>query len=247
MLAQRYPTAYDGIAAGAPALEMPKLAASIFWPQQQMNMMDIYPYGCELDEITQAAISTCDGLDGVVDGLVTNVEECLATFDPFTLVGTVVNCSQTGDEVTISASAASVVNASWGGVIFAAGKKVWHGYNPGSDLTGAQSYQAGIASTNCSSTGKCVSDPNVLGTQWLQLFVAKDPSFHVGNLTHEEFDSLVHDGHQEFQSLISTNDADLSRFRDVGGKMITFHGLVSSSSHLSVAVQLLTCCNRTIA
>ncbi|KAH8669391.1 Tannase/feruloyl esterase [Ilyonectria robusta] len=225
MLAQRYPTAYDGIAAGAPALEMPKLAASIFWPQQMMNMMGEYPHSCELDAITQAAISTCDKLDGVVDGLIADVESCLATFDPFQLVGTPIYCPQTDKEMQISSTAASVVNATWQGPVSASGKQIWYGFNPGSDLTGAMSYQPGIATTNCSSDGKCVSQPNVLGAQWLQLFVAKNPNFDIGNLTHEKFDALINFGHQQFESFISTYEPDLSEFRDAGGKMLTFHGL----------------------
>lgn len=228
MLAQRYPTAYDGIAAGAPALEIPKLTASIFWPQQIMNMMGEYPYGCELDAITQAAISTCDKLDNVVDGLIADVESCLATFDPFQLVGTTTYCSQTRSEIQISSTAASVVNATWQGPVSASGKQIWYGFNPGSDLTGSMSYQPGIATTNCSSGGNCVSQPNVIGRQWLRLFVAKDSNFEIGNLTHETFDALINAGHQEFESFISTYDPDLSDFRAAGGKMITFHGLVSN-------------------
>lgn len=68
----------------------------------------------------------------------------------------------------------------------AAGRQVWHGFGPGSDLTGVWLYRDGIAGANCSSSGDCVGQPNVLGTQWLRLFVAKDPSFEIGNLTHKE-------------------------------------------------------------
>lgn len=112
----------------------------------------------------------------------------------------------------------------------AAGRQVWHGFGPGSDFTRVRLYRAGIAAANCSSSGDCVGQPNVLGTQWLRLFVAKDPSFEIGNLRYEGFDSLVHAGIQEYESPISTNDSDLSRFRDAGGKMLTFHGLVSNPS-----------------
>lgn len=228
MLAQRYPIAYDGIAAGAPALEIPLLAASIFWPQQQMNMMGQYPYMCELDAIVQAAMSGCDPLDGIVDGVISDVGACLSCFSPFQLVGTFIECLQTGSEIQISKAAADIVNTTWGDVVAANGKKVWHGFNPGADLTGSQSSQPGIAATKCSTNGGgCVGDPNVLGTQWLQLFVAKDPNMELGNLTQEAFDSLIYAGLQEYQSLLGTYDADLSRFRDAGGKMLTFHGLVS--------------------
>lgn len=68
MLAQRYPTSFDGIATGAPAIYWNDIFPSFLWPQQFMNMLGEYPHACELQAITAAAVSACDGLNGVVDG-----------------------------------------------------------------------------------------------------------------------------------------------------------------------------------
>lgn len=228
MLAQRFPKSYDGIAAGAPAINLPKIAASIFWPQQKMNMMGEYPYACEIDAITQAATAICDKLDGIVDGVVADVDGCLARVDPLSFVGKVTNCSQTGALLSITAAAATVASATWKANETRHGEKISYGFAPSADLTGTRSYIAGIAATDCSSSSDgCVGQPVLLGSQWFQLFVAKDPTFNVGNLTYDEYSSLVRAGVQEYDYLFSTNDADLSRFRDAGGKMLTFHGLVS--------------------
>lgn len=191
-------------------------------------MMGNYPHGCELDAISTAAISACDGLDGVVDGVITDPDACLDNFDPFQLVGTSINCSETDSQIQISAAAAAVCNATWHGALTADGRQTWHGLSPGADLTGsspAANGQPGLVATNCSS-GTCVGSPNILGLQWLQLFVAKDPDFSFDNLTHAEFDRLVHASKQEFRSIINTDDPDLSAFRNAGGKMVSFHGLV---------------------
>ncbi|KAL1859956.1 hypothetical protein Plec18170_001904 [Paecilomyces lecythidis] len=230
MLAQRYPTAYDGIAVGAPAIYWTEFFASIQWPQQFMNMLDIYPYGCELDAITNAAIAACDGLDGVTDGIIMETDGCLASFDPFQLVGKTINCTEAGGKLNISAAAAAVTNATWNGPITADGRNVWYGLNPGADLTGNSptSYgQPGIVATNCT-TGTCTGAPSFLGLQWLQYFVVKDPDFDVSNLTHVEFDRLAHLSTQIYSSTISTDDPDLSTFRDSGGKLISFHGLADN-------------------
>lgn len=241
MLAQRYPTAYDGIAAGAPAIYWTELFSTIQWPQQFMNIIGHYPYGCELDAISAAAISDCDGLDGVVDGVISDPDACLASFDPFQLVGTSIDCLQADGQIQISFAAAAVSNATWHGASTADGRPLWHGLSPGADLTGdgpSANGQRGIAATNCSS-GTCVGAPNALGSQWLQLFVAKDPNFHFGNLTHAEFDRIVHASRQEFTSLINTDDPDLSAFRNAGGKMVSFHGLVCCSQAVGLLVRSL--------
>ncbi|RKK82623.1 hypothetical protein BFJ71_g15211 [Fusarium oxysporum] len=229
MLAQRFPTAYDGIAAGAPAIHWTEFFPSMQWPQQVMNELDKYPFGCEMDAITAAAVEACDRLDGVVDGVISHVDDCLSTFDPFSIVGKRVQCAQINKTaMRVSHSAAVIVSATWRGMSTTDGKRIWHGLNPGSDLTGnspASYGQPGVAATaNCSTSG-CRGAPNILGLQWLQLFIARAPAKDISNLTRADFIDFVNAGRQQFTSIIGTTDADLSRFRDAGGKLISFHGL----------------------
>jgi len=236
MLAQRYPTAYDGIAAAAPAIYIPEFLPIIQWPQQIMNELGHYPFSCELDAIRAAAIAACDDLDGLADGVINRNYQCLHTFDPYSLVGQTIKCAQplNGTEIQISEAAAAVVNASWTGMTTEKGKVTWPGFRADADLTGNDPTTLsgiGIAkTTNCTLAGGCVGDPNSLGTQWLGLFVAKDPDFDYLNLTRAEWDDLVFYGIQQLDSIWGTADPDLSRFRDAGGKMVTFHGLVSCAS-----------------
>lgn len=228
MLAQRYPTAYDGIVAGAPAIYWTEFFPSIQWPQQFMEMTGKYPHGCEIDAIVAGALSACDGLDGVMDGVIAKSTDCLGHFDPFALIGDSFHCQQTNSTMRITEAAAAVVNATWQGMTTEQGERAWYGLLPPADLTGNSptSYgQPGVAATNCTA-GTCTGQPVILGLQWLQLFVAKDPTLDFSNLTHAEFDTLVHQSGQEYRSIIGTDDPDLTRFRNAGGKMITFHGLV---------------------
>lgn len=188
-----------------------------------MNLAGEYPQGCELDELTAAAISACDGLDGVVDGLVSNIKAC--DFDAFTLVGTVFNCSTTGMNIKISQIAVEVANSTLAGPRTADGRFLWYGPNIGADLSGTLTTQA-IASTTCTTDGTCVGAPDPLGTQWITLFIEKNPNFNLANMTNMQFDEIVHAGRQQYYSIIETDDADLSGFKAAGGKMMTYHGLV---------------------
>ncbi|RYP46166.1 hypothetical protein DL768_007596 [Monosporascus sp. mg162] len=226
-LAQRYPTAYDGIAAGAPAIYWNELFVYLQWPQQVMSELGKFPYGCELDAITAAAVSACDGLDGVVDGTIAHVSECLDTFDPFSVVGETISCAQrNGTEMAISEAAAFVANATWHGRTTADGKHFYHGIRPGAAMTGNSSSLA-LATTNCTETG-CTGSPNALGELWVQLFLAKNPEVDVMNLTRAEFDGLASSGRYPYKSLMDTSDPDLTKFREAGGKMVTFHGLADN-------------------
>lgn len=225
MLAQRYPDAYDGIVAGAPAIHFPRLQPNIYWPNQFMNMNDAVPYPCELDDIRAAAIKACDEFDDVVDGVIGEPNACLDKFNPFDLAGKSIKCPEDSSR-EISPAAAAVVNATWQGMTSADGRRTGYRFSLAADLTGndpAFEGTLGPFAINCTS-GACDGQPNPQVLQRLQVFAAADPSLDISSLSHAQFDALVHSGVQRYSSIIGT---DLSVFRDARGEMVTYHGLVN--------------------
>lgn len=238
MLAQRYPNAYDGIAAAAPAFNWAQFIPATTWTQIMMRIIGSFPPKCELDAITDAAVAACDPLDGVTDGLISDPEAC--SFDPFPMVGKAVNCSTTGEQVTISQESAEIANLTWTGPRKTNGEFLWYGVDYQSRLTssGAVAVTAadlGYASTTCSSNGTCVGVPIGLGELWFKFFVEKDPEWDYTMVDSiYEYSRLFEASVQQYNSIIGTTDADLSSYRDAGGKLITYHGLVSSQQRQSI-------------
>lgn len=234
MLAQRFPDAYDGIAAAAPAFNWGQFIPAAAWAQAMMEVTGQFPPKCEMDALTDAVVAACDPLDGVTDGLISDPEAC--SFDPFAMVGKVVNCTATGEEVTISQASADIANLTWTGPRKANGEFLWYGVDYQARLTGADAptgttSDLGYASTTCSANGTCVGAPTGLGEGWLQYFVRKDPEWNYTLISSvDEYANMFHASVQQFDSIIGTSDADLSGFRDAGGKLITYHGLVSSQT-----------------
>lgn len=110
MLAQRYPDAFDGIAASAPAINWSNFVFSDYWPSLVMRLLGEFPPACEFDAISAAALHTCDGLDGVVDGIIADIDACC--FNPMSMVGKAINCSTlNGVSRTISSAAATIIKA----------------------------------------------------------------------------------------------------------------------------------------
>jgi feruloyl esterase len=105
MMAQRYPEAYSGILAAAPAIYFERLIVGGYWPQFVMNWLSVYPSDCELGAIADAAVEACDVLDGVTDGIVAAAGLC--NFDASPLIGKEISC-QDGSKVKLSASAVKI-------------------------------------------------------------------------------------------------------------------------------------------
>ncbi|KAF7560347.1 hypothetical protein G7046_g3804 [Stylonectria norvegica] len=221
MLAQRYPDVYDGIVASAPAINWSELFSSIYWPYHILNHLGQNPRACELAYLTRAAVLACDANDGVVDGVISDTESC--DFNASTAVGDTFYCDETDSKIQISSAAAVVANAVWSGPRDTSGRFLWHGLGYGSDLEGiSQTHNA--ADTGCrDTTYKAFPTPFV--TEWIRLFLEKDPSFDANNITGQDFDRFFHSAVSQYTSMLGTNDPDLSAFRDAGGKLLTFHGL----------------------
>ncbi|KAI0376685.1 tannase and feruloyl esterase [Hypomontagnella monticulosa] len=230
MLAQRYPKAFDGISANAPGIQWSDIFFNMAWAESYMRMKSVFPHGCELDAITAAAVSKCDELDGVSDGIIANVDDCKKAFDPFEVVGKTINCSDTGKTMKISKGASEIVNATWGGIFSATtGERLFPGLDPGADLTCNTLGENGlscVATTDCSS-GSCVPVSNGFGATWIRLFLERDPNFNM-NMSQEQFESRLHASKQQYGSIIGTEDPDLSEFKAAGGRIITYHGLADN-------------------
>ncbi|MEV4558157.1 tannase/feruloyl esterase family alpha/beta hydrolase [Kitasatospora sp. NPDC049285] len=211
--AQRYPKDFDGINAAAPGINWNQFEVATLWPQVVMNEAHTYPTACEFDAFNRAALAACDRLDGLADGLVADPGRC--DFDPRRLVGTRLVCD--GREVTVTAADAEVVRRIWDGPRDPDGRRLWYGLPVGADFR----Y---LAASKTDENGVTTGVPFVVPSVWVATFVQKQPSFDTAHLTSAQFAEIFRKARAEYDRVIGTRDADLSAFRDAGGKLITWHG-----------------------
>ncbi|KAJ5930614.1 Tannase feruloyl esterase [Penicillium verhagenii] len=215
MLAQRYPTAYDGYLSSCPAINWNKLCIAALWPYVVMNSAESVVPVCILDEFTAAAVEACDGLDGVVDGVIDDYRKC--KFDPHAIVGRKVDCDHA--QITISSEAADVVERIWAGPRSPDGESLWYGPTHGAEL-------GAVANSHCESETGCTAVPFPIAHEWVKFFLKKDPEYDISSITKEDVYDLLHEAQSWYQSIISTDDPDLSGLKRSGGKMISWHGTV---------------------
>lgn len=82
-----------------------------------------------------------------------------------------------------------------------------------------------VAPTTCNST-ICTSGGQGTIQYAYRAFVKKDMKVQLKNATSRDFDTIFRNVKQIFASNLETNEIDLRDFRDAGGKIITYHGLV---------------------
>ncbi|EXK35670.1 hypothetical protein FOMG_08883 [Fusarium oxysporum f. sp. melonis 26406] len=169
----------------------------------------------------ELAVSACDKLDGVKDGIISDVNAYRRQFNPFKQVRKTFHCTSTRSKLKISRAAASVANASWTGPRFSNGKFIYPGYEIGTDLPT-------LAPTNCTGTVCKSGGEGSVEFAW-KTFVKKDMAATLKNATGRDFDTIYRHVKQIFASNLETNEVDLRDFRDTGGKMITYHGLADPS------------------
>ncbi|KAI2617488.1 tannase and feruloyl esterase [Hypoxylon sp. NC1633] len=229
-LATTYPTAFDGIAASAPALDFTGLGVGSLWPQIVMKSLGRYQKNCELLAITEAAVEYCDGNDGLIDGIISDPDAC--TFDPFSVVGRPITCDDTGSSETVHISkvAAKVANATWAGARAMDGTRLWWGLKKGASLVEEKvgfAIQPGLATTVCSKDGNCIGKPSMAADQCIRLLIKKDPDFDISTITMAEFEDIFWDAEEEYGPLFKIQP-NLDSFRDAGGKILSYHGLADS-------------------
>ncbi|KAH8810866.1 Tannase/feruloyl esterase [Xylogone sp. PMI_703] len=211
--AQRYPNLFDGILAGAPAINWATYVVAEQWPQVVMTEERTFPSQCELKYFTDSAIAQCDELDGIKDGVITNPDIC--NFDPYRLVGKRIPCD--GDHVTITESVASVVVRIFEGPFSSAGLPYWYGLNVGTQLDS-------LANTTVVNGGR-VGFPLFVNDAWIRYWLVQNPDYNISTIDYATFGHLFAQSKAEYDDIIGTDSPDLSGFQNTGGKLIVWQGL----------------------
>jgi len=208
MEAQRYPQDYNGIAAAAPAVNWTNLLMQSLWGSMLMKNASNPIASCKLAAATTAAITACDGIDGVKDGVIEDPGRC--TFDPKTLIGT-----SSGECDAFTQADADIIRKIWEGPRREDGGPLWYGPTRGTDLNALSA-----------SRGTPLA-PQAFGfaNDWLRYFITQDPQFDWTTITPAAYQAFWDRSYEQYGIVIGTDNPDLGAFRDRGGKTIIWHGL----------------------
>jgi len=244
MEAQRYPKDFNGVLAGAPALNWPQFMVAQLWPQLVMEWNNDYLSTCKEDLVNTTLQEHCPDQDGQIDGV----------FDPRTcdvlgvldsLIGTVTPCG------TFTAQDALVVEEIWQGPRYSGsqsdllhGVPVWFGLEPGASLDGFEAAPGvpitfppgipgfpagttgfGMAVTYQLPDGQLTGAPFTPSEDWLEKWVTQNPSFVYTDLTYQDYFSDFVKSGQLFDYALATDNPDLQSFKAAGGKLIMWQGL----------------------
>lgn len=211
MEAQRFPSDFVGIVAGAPANYWTTLQFRGLWDERALSddpASFIPPR--KLPALRNAALAACDTLDGVKDGLIENPKMC--HFEPGVTL-----CK--GDDSPDCLTAPQVEAAR---KIYAplknprTGEFIAPGFSPGTEAEPAN-WQTWI-------TGSAPGQLTV-GSSFANAFfsymVFENPKLDIRTVN---FDSDVKKTNDKLAAILNSTDPNLRAFRQRGGKLIQYHG-----------------------
>jgi Tannase and feruloyl esterase len=233
MEAQRYPADFNGILAGAPALNWPQFMVAQMWPQLVMEWNNDYLPTCIEDLVNTTLQTHCPDQDGQVDG-VFDPRNCDVLGVLASLIGTVTPCG------TFTRTDAQVIQEIWQGPRFSgsqndlrSGLPVWFGMEPGANLAGAYvppptlgpGGGLGLATTYQTASGQWSGAPFIPSDDWFQRWITQDLNFVYTDLTYQDYWQDFLKSGQMFDDALATDNPDLQAFKAHGGKLIMWQGL----------------------
>jgi pimeloyl-ACP methyl ester carboxylesterase len=205
-MAQDFPADYNGILAGAPAFHWDRFQAQQIWPQMAMRIDAGGPVaGAKQTLATNAAVATCDALDGVTDGVLTDPRVC--TYNPVNdPTITKATCTST-DNTCLTPGEASAIQKIWAGPTNPQGKQLWFGATRGTALNG-------LAGTT----------PFSIAVAQPQFWVYFDPTWDWKTLTYQNYQQFFVKTMQQVGPIMASENPDLTAFRNLGGKILMWQG-----------------------
>jgi feruloyl esterase len=201
---QLYYDSFDGLLVGAPNWDpsglMPWLTALGTWdlpatdPKSFTNIT-------QFALLASTVLAQCDGVDGLVDNIVSEPESCKPDF-------TKVQCGVAGVSATNCLTAQQVATA----------KKIHSDYYTDDGLFVYNGFEVG--SENQWDTYQLYGNAANFDTQWEKYFLYNDPNWSWTQYN----DTVAHDARRIDPGNATADGFDISDFRDNGGKIIMYQG-----------------------
>jgi feruloyl esterase len=208
MEAQRFPTDYDGIVAGAPANAWTRLLSNGSSNEQALTASrDAWLPPEILAVVNQAVLAACHGADGVLP----DPEHC--NFDPTALA-----CKTEGAKACLTPPQLKALQTIYGGSKDGAGKSLFPGYALGGE--------SGPGEWPLWTTGK---DPDRVTGTLLHGFASGYFNNMVNDDSGKEYlketvTQNLADAQRKTAQALDSENPDLSAFRAAGGKLLQYHG-----------------------
>ena len=206
LMAQRYPSYFDGVVAGAPAMRTSYSGIGDRWVAATLN--EVAPKDAKGVPLTKNALSesdkktvidgllsACDALDGVKDHMIFNPQAC--RFDPLTLV-----CNGPKTEGCLSKEQAAALVKAFAGPKDSKGRAVYPGF----------AFDTGIAATQ-GIPGLLYGGLNPVGPGFTE--VGMDVDAAVDRVRSDPAESLTS----------TSRWTNLNAFSGHGGKLMFWHGM----------------------
>ena len=216
--AQRYPDDFDGIVANAPWVDQTGFTIGAMWNQKALTEAPVSP--AKLLLVAQKVMDKCDAVDGLKDGLIDDPRACR-----FDASRDVPACSAGADTADcLTAAQAATINKIYSGPS-SKGKPFMAGFMPGSEAVTT----APNGTTNSGWVGAIVpaqpgakpADFNLAeGVMRYLILDPPQPEYDFMTFDYDRDTALV----ERWSKLADAKDADLSRFRKSGGKVIMTYG-----------------------
>jgi len=199
--AQRFPTDFDGIVAGAPGLDWTGRAASALRIESHLlTNTAARLLRSDRELLHRSALDFCDADDGVVDGLIGNPAQC--SFDP-----EVLQCGDENDGACLSSAKINTAKMIYSSPLNPSTGRAITGLLPGSEL--------GWTDLGWTQSARAT------GLDQFRYLVYEDENFTIDQFNFEPASSA---GEKKDDDTVNALSPDLFEFIAAGGKLIAYHG-----------------------
>jgi len=201
LLAQELGDELQGIMANAPAIYWTRFQTAQMWGQ--IAMKDLVGAPISLPKLAQAqasAVQACDAADGVTDGIIDDPRTCT-----FSATANICGAPNAPAQNCLTPAEAEAIDKIWDGPRNSKGRKVWFGLDRGTAFGG-------------------LNGPNAFPLGNTQFhWDEHDRNFDWHNVAMGQYPQVAQDGSRNIADVTDTF-APLDRFRERGGKLLTFVG-----------------------